>query len=113
MNFSRGTSHFFKTRTIKNFCQNKYSCSFFSSNLNKISSRNFITFSNLFYLSSIQKMVLASRSLGMQVSSMINGNSAQSGENALESSIINIDQLASGTLNLSDMVLWRKVNFLN
>lgn len=56
-------------------------------------------------------MVLASRSLGLQVSSIITGNSIQSGENALESSIINIDQLGSGTFNLTEMVLLAKSKF--
>lgn len=111
MNFTRNTSHFFRGKTIKSFCQNKYSCSFFNSNLNKFTSRNFVTFSNLFFLSSIQKLVLTSRSLGMQASSVITGTSLQSGENALESSLVSLEKLAGSTSNLNELILLAKSNF--
>lgn len=111
MNFTRNTSHFFKGKTIKSFCQNKYSCNFFNSNLNKFTSRNFVTFTNLFFLSSIQKLVLTSRSLGMQATSVITGDSLQSGENALESSLVNLEKLAGSTSNLNELILLAKSKF--
>lgn len=110
MNFTRNTSHFFMGKTIKSFCQNKLSCNFFNSNLNKFSSRNFITFSNLFFLTSIQKMVLTSRALGMQASSIITGNAMQGGENPLESSLLNLEKLSEGTNNMNELILFAKSN---
>ncbi len=113
MNFTRNTSHFFRGKTIKSFCQNKYSCSFFNSTLNKFSSRSFVTFTNLFFLSSIQKLVLTSRSLGMQASSVVTGNSLQSVENPLESSSVCLEKLSGSTSNLNELILLAKSNFLS
>lgn len=111
MNFTRNTSHFFRGKTIKSFCQNKYSCSFFNSKLNKFTSGSFISFSNLFFLSSIQKLVLTSKALGVQASSVLTGDSLQSGENALESSIVSLDKLAGSTSNLNELILLAKSTF--
>lgn len=110
MNFTRNTSHFFSRKSIKSFCQNKYSCNFFNSNLNKFTSRNFVTFSNLFFLSSIQKLVLTSRSLGLQSSNVISGDLLQSGENALESSLVSVEKLTGSTSNLNELILLVKSN---
>jgi hypothetical protein len=108
MNFTRNSSQFFKGKTIKSFCQNKFSCNFFNSKLNKFSSKNFITFSNLFFLTSIQKMVLTSRSLGMQASSIITGSIMQGGENPLESSATNLEKLSQGINNMNECILFAK-----
>ncbi len=103
MNFTRNSSYFFRRNTIKSFCQNKFSCNFF--NINKFSSKNFMSFTNTFFLTSISKMVITSKSLGMQATGIIMGNSLLNGENSLESSLINIEKLTENSNNINDFIL--------
>ena len=95
MNFSRNTSNFFRGKTMKNFMNNKLSCSFFTYNMNKVSSKNFVMFSNAFFLNSMQKNIILNKSLSSaQISKLMIGE-ASLGEN-LENSSSGINE------NLSD-----------
>lgn len=104
MNFPRNTSHFFKAKTIRSFCQNKFSCNFFNSNLNKFSTKNFVSFSNLFFLSTIQKMILTSRSLGISTSAALVGKCLQSGKAELETSLVNLENYSKGVFEMSELI---------
>jgi len=55
-------------------------------------------------------MVLTSRALGMQASSIITGNAMQGGENPLESSLLNLEKLSEGTNNMNELILFAKSN---
>ena len=110
MNFSKNSSNFFRGKTFKSFFQNKYSCSFFNSNLNKSSTRNFVTFSNLFFMASLQKLILTSKSIGMQTSSLMIGSTVQNGESILESSLLSLEKLAEGPNALSELIIIAKSN---
>ena len=81
MNFSKNTSSFFRGKTMKNFMNNKFSCSFFTHNMHKVTSKNFIMFSNAFFLNNIQTMIIANKSLSTtQISKLMIGDES-SGEN--------------------------------
>lgn len=112
MNFGKTSSNFFRGKTLKSFYQNKYSCKFFSSNLNRFSTKNFITFSNLFFTASIQRLIISSRSIsGTQASKLLVGEGVNKGENLDASCNANLDKICDGVNSLAEALLLAKSKF--
>ncbi len=85
---------------------NKYSSSFFSYNMFKISSnsKNFIMFSNAFFLNTMQKNIILNKSLSSgQISKLMIGDQSQ-GEN-LENPLSGINENLSEGNFLSDFLI--------
>lgn len=99
-NFSRNASNnFFKGKTMKNFINNKFSCGFLSYNLNKISTKNFINFSNAFFLKKIQLTILANKSLSSSAIAKLIIGEESSLENLENSLAVLNENLLEGKFN--------------
>ena len=105
MKFSKNaSSSFFKGRTMKNFMNNKFSCSFFTYNMHKTTSKSFIMFSNVFFLINIQRIITTNKSLSStQISKLMIGDESL-GENLENSSSSLIENLSEGNF-LSEFLL--------
>ena len=109
MNFSRNSSNFFHGKKMKNIILNKFSCKFFNSNLYNTGSKNFINFSNFYFMSNLQRMVILSKFMSsIEVSKLMIGELTQKGESLLESTSLNVEEIGDGTNKLSDLILLSK-----